>query len=37
MWVGGKYQKNIVEDESAYFQYGQFDELDFYTFATIAP
>ena len=27
----------MVEDESDYFQYGQFDEMDFYTFVSSAP
>ena len=37
MWINGLFQQNTIEDESAYFQYGQYDEFEFYTFDTLVP
>lgn len=37
MWIAGSYQLNQLEDETDFFQYGQYDEISFYTFQTLAP
>ena len=35
MWIGGFYTQNILEDETDYFQVGQYHVNDFHTFEII--
>ena len=35
-WFDGRYMQTIVEDETSYFQYGQFKETEFWEF-TLSP
>ena len=37
VWIRSQFVHNALEDESDYFQLGQVDEFDFYTFRTSAP